>query len=228
MKRRNVIDLSIPLSNSLPVYPGDPDIKIEELASLPADSANILKLELTTHHGTHLDAPRHLIRGGDSLDQYPPSKFICPAYKIDLTATESGYREGVKKGLRYRREITRADIEPHEEKIKSVSAVIFQTGYGEVIRNGVIDENFPFFAKEAAVHLANLCNLNIVGIDSPSVDEYGKDKAHLVFFSGAAEIILLENIINLEKVPERFLLICLPLNIENTDSSPCRAVAVVD
>ena len=68
---KNIVDLSLPLSRTTPVYPGDPAIDLKEAKTIEKDRVNILSLKISTHHGTHFDAPFHQLGDGRTLDSFP-------------------------------------------------------------------------------------------------------------------------------------------------------------
>ncbi len=78
-----IIDLTVTLSESTPVFPGDPKLEITEIGSVEKDNYLEHRLCLPTHIGTHIDAPAHIIRGGKRLSDYPISKFIGDGVLID-------------------------------------------------------------------------------------------------------------------------------------------------
>ncbi len=69
-----IYDVSVPLYEGMPVYPGDPDFEREEL---PAGDAIISRLALSTHTGTHIDAPSHYIYGALGIDEVPLTQLVC-------------------------------------------------------------------------------------------------------------------------------------------------------
>ena len=69
-----VLDLTHPITPDMPVYPGDPQPRLTTLACMPRDGFRQLELKLTTHTGTHVDAPAHLLEHGAALDRYAPGR----------------------------------------------------------------------------------------------------------------------------------------------------------
>jgi arylformamidase len=66
------IDISMPVRNGMPRWPGDPEARVERVASIENDGFNLTALSLCAHTGTHIDAPLHYIRDGIAIDQMPP------------------------------------------------------------------------------------------------------------------------------------------------------------
>src|SRR5262249_60463345 len=75
-----IYDITVTISNDLPVYPGDPPIHIERTLSLEkGDIARVSQLSFNTHIGTHIDPPYHFMKDGVALDRAPLEVFIGPA-----------------------------------------------------------------------------------------------------------------------------------------------------
>lgn len=62
-----IIDVSMPLRSGMPVYPGDPEVRLERVSSSPAVS----RLDFGVHTGTHVDAPLHFIEGAAAAERLP-------------------------------------------------------------------------------------------------------------------------------------------------------------
>ena len=82
----NIIDLSLPLTHHMPVYPGDPEVDITEIHTLGKEGWNLRRLNLSTHIGTHVNVPYHMVKNGKNLDEYPLDSFMGPAviYKKEI------------------------------------------------------------------------------------------------------------------------------------------------
>lgn len=71
-----IIDLSLPLTHHMPVYPGDPEVEIVEIHTLAQEGWNLRQLTITTHLGTHVNVPYHMVAAGQKLDAFPIEKFM--------------------------------------------------------------------------------------------------------------------------------------------------------
>jgi arylformamidase len=71
-----IIDLSLPLTHKMPVYPGDPEVDITEIHTLENEGWNLRTLRLNTHIGTHVNVPYHMSKNGKTLEQYKLNDFI--------------------------------------------------------------------------------------------------------------------------------------------------------
>lgn len=74
-----IIDLSQPLFDNMPVYPGDPKISIKEIHTLKKEGWNLRDMTFTTHIGTHVNVPYHMVKAGKRLDEYDLSAFFGEA-----------------------------------------------------------------------------------------------------------------------------------------------------
>ncbi len=83
-------DISLPLTPHLPVWPGDPAIEVASIARMEEGAvANVSRLSGTVHIGTHIDAPRHFIPDGATVEELPPELFIGRALVVDLTGVDA-------------------------------------------------------------------------------------------------------------------------------------------
>lgn len=69
--RMRFVDLSHPIKSGMPVYPGDPEVTVEPALTIARDGGAVSRLTLSSHTGTHMDAPRHTVEGGAAIDEIP-------------------------------------------------------------------------------------------------------------------------------------------------------------
>ncbi|MCL9971910.1 MAG: cyclase family protein [Candidatus Pacebacteria bacterium] len=74
-----IIDLTLPLYSGMPVFPGDPEVSIELVATLEKDGWNMRRMQVNTHDATHMNVPIHMVAGGKNLDDYSLETFCGPA-----------------------------------------------------------------------------------------------------------------------------------------------------
>ena len=78
-----IYDISLPISESLVVWPGDPPIRITQPRHLDrGDSATVSRLDIGAHTGTHVDAPAHFIPGGAGVDSLDLNVLVGPALVV--------------------------------------------------------------------------------------------------------------------------------------------------
>lgn len=79
-----LIDLSIPISSGMDVYPGDPAVSIDLVRTYAKDGYQVRKLSMGTHTASHVDAFSHMHPGMASLDDIPLSRYMAPSLVVDL------------------------------------------------------------------------------------------------------------------------------------------------
>src|SRR5512136_601899 len=91
-----IYDISVALSEELPVFPGDPPVEIEPVTRLArGDSANVSRISFATHSGTHLDPPLHFNDHGRAIDSLPLSLFVGRALVAEITDIRAIGREAL-------------------------------------------------------------------------------------------------------------------------------------
>ena len=210
------IDLTLTISKSLQSFPGSPKPQFILWSNIKDDGYNLELLFLSSHTGTHLDAPYHFVKNGIKIHQIPLNRLIRKAILIKLKKTKNS-------------SITKEDIVLFEKKngiIPNYSSVLFFTEWQKKSKKDNYFTENPGLDKLAANYLVSK-KINLVGIDSPSID-LGKDESFTVhhLFS-KNNILIVENLTNLNKISSReFDLIILPLKLKDATGSPVRAVAL--
>jgi kynurenine formamidase len=208
------IDLTFPLEEAMPVWPGDSRPEFREVKSLEQDGYVVQSIRFSNHLGTHLDAPSHIVKGGMTLDRIPLETLIGKAVLIDFSY----------KGKKER--ITRKDLQSHGNLLTKGARVLVRTGWDSQYGSTIFFQDFPSLTLEAAQELAER-RIALLGMDTPSpspVDdpEQGIHKTLL-----GAGMVLLECLTNLHRIRgSECELIVLPPLFKGFSGSPCRAVAV--
>ena len=213
-----VIDLTLTISENIPTFPGSPQPNFINWESIEKDGYNLELLFISTHTGTHIDAPYHFVKKGQKIDQIMTKRLVTEAILIKI-------RKGSDQA------ITKNDIQKFEKKYGKIddgSTVIFHTDWQKNLNKKSYFMKNPGLGTSAAKYLASK-KINLVGIDSPSID-LGKDEKfsvhHILAKSG---ILIVENLINLDKInSQKFHLIVAPLKLKNATGSPVRAMALTD
>jgi len=213
-----IIDLTLTVSDEIPTFPGSPQPSFIPWENVKEDGYNLELLFLSTHTGTHMDAPYHFLEKGAKIHEISLKKLVSETVLI----------KSKKKGGE---SITKIDIQKFEKKhgkIASFSSVIFYTGWQRNLQKKYYFTKNPGLSVSAAKYLASK-KINLVGIDSPSID-LGKDSkfsVHQIFAKKG--ILIVENLANLEKIKSsKFHLVVLPLKLKNATGSPVRAIAFVE
>ncbi len=210
-----VIDLSHPIAAGMPAYPGDPQVEVRPLADPAARGYATLHVGLTTHSGTHMDAPAHMIAGGAALDQLPLSRCLGPGLMLDV-------RHAAGRALQPE------DIAPALADAPAGGFLLLRTGWDEFWGYAEYFTGHPHLSAAAAAALAR-SPLAGLGLDCPSPDAADSVAwpAHKTLL--AAGKTLVENLRGLHALPERgFLFLALPLPLAGADGAPCRAAALLE
>ncbi|HBG05349.1 MAG: cyclase [Geobacteraceae bacterium GWC2_58_44] len=199
-------DITMPLSAELPVYPGDPPVLITPWSSISdGDTANLSQISLCTHSGTHLDAPRHFIDNGASVDELPLGLLIGKALVAELP--------GVK-------EIGRKELE--RLRIKGVERLLLKTDNSKLWKHEGFVSDFAALSVEGARYLQE-AGVKLIGIDYLSVESMeGDGEVHRVLLDNG--VLILEGVNLADVAPGEYELICLPLKIQGGDGAPVRAL----
>jgi kynurenine formamidase len=209
-----LVDLSHPISTDMPGYPGTAPLSIVKTATLDDVGFEERNIIMSSHAGTHMDAPAHMIRDGQSLDRFPVDHFMGPAIVIELPAVSS-------------LPIKVTDLEPHQNRIEAVEFVLLYTGWDRFWGRPDYFTRFPVLDMAAASWLG-LFALKGLGIDTPSFDRDNSTNYPIHNLLLSRGIVLIENLTNLKRLQRvPFTLSCFPLPIKQADGSPVRAIAIV-
>ena len=212
------IDLTLPISEKIPTFPGSPQPIFIQWENIKDDGYNLELLFLSSHTGTHLDAPYHFLEKGKRIHEISLKRLVVDAILVKIR----------KRGDQ---PITKTDIQKFEKKhgkIPNESTVIFWTNWQKMIKNDSYFVKNPGLSVTAAKYLISK-KTNLVGIDSPSID-LGKEKRFLVHHLFAKnDVLIVENLANLDKIKSwKFQLAVLPMKLKNATGAPVRAVGIID
>jgi len=203
-------DLTQPVRNHMPIYPGDPEPRLQPAAGITAPW-RVSVLHLGTHTGTHIDAPSHFFPNGKTIDQYSPARFMLPGIvtpAVNLAEDESLFGEASYLSV-----------------VSPGSAVLIQTGWD---RFWGTERYFrhPFLSPEMAQSLVD-AGVGLVGIDAPSVDSSVRHTSHAHEILLGNDVLIVENLARLTQLtPGRlYQFSFLPLLLSGLDGSPVRAIA---
>jgi kynurenine formamidase len=212
---RRIVDLSVPLSESTQVYPGDPEPRVTPAATIAADGFNVLSLELGSQTGTHVDAPYHFHEDGARIDELDLSLFAGPGVVIDAT------------GLPPRGRITRERVDAGG--LGPGVIALLHTGWSARYGTAAYFDH-PFLDADACRHLLGL-GVRTFLLDCPNIDETpdgehpgeGFPVHHLIAAAGG---VIGENLRGFERIDFAPFVSCLPLRLAGADGAPVRAVAM--
>jgi arylformamidase len=203
------IDITQPFSSSLPVWPGDIPVVTHRTYGV----STVSELRLSSHVGTHVDAPAHFLRGQGTVDQMMPDVLIGPAWLVALPHADI---------------ITAVDLEaagiPHGAErllIATRNSVLWQERYAADRLE--FDPAFVSLQPSAAEWLVRQ-NIRLLGVDAPSIDPYGTEGFPVHYALLGANVAVIENLALAGVAPGPYRLICLPLLYQGGDGAPARVV----
>lgn len=205
-----IYDLTVPIHTTMAVWPGDPKVSNGLESSIKAgNDANITKIQMSAHTGTHIDAPFHFVDEGISIDLLDLNSLIGEAEVIEID-------HDVK--------MITASILAELGKVKWPMRILFKTNNSQkkLIENPEFSKDFVSLSVDASEFLIAK-GVKLIGIDYLSIAPFENgDQTHVVLLEN--EIIVIEGL-NLKEVnPGVYQLIALPIKLQGADGAPARVV----
>ena len=196
-----------PIHPGMTLFPGTPEPSLSPLAAVEEDGFAETGISLTSHTGTHLDAPAHLFPGGNTLDQLDRARFAGEGWVIDCTGLPPGSA------------VTWDWAAPRLNQAPQVPFLLFYTGWDRFWGTDAYKTGYPTLDPALCRRLAQRCTL--VGVDTLSPDPVNSSRlpAHRALLEG--DVLLLENLTGLSAlVGRRFWLAVPPLLFPRGDGAP--------
>ena len=219
---KKIIDLSMNINEKMHTYNvhWHPKVKIKKLGSFKKVNRETRQITIGTHTGTHVDAPRHFIKKGKTIEHIPLSTLCGEAIILDFSK------------FPLKKEIQVEDLKKKlgKKKIKPRVVIRYDWELRSNKKNYFTDH--PFLSKKACEWLVKK-KIKLIALDCPQPDNPLNSKGspcdaenHKVLLG--KNIIIAEYLINLKKIKKKYfdLYIC-PLKIDQGDGSPARCFAVV-
>ena len=213
MKFKKLVDLSIPITESTPIFPGDPKPCLKQVTAIEQDGFNVSTLQLGSHTGTHVDAPFHFLEDGLKMEEVPLRQFIGKGVVFDVRGKEKGSA------------ITLEDVRDRLDECEEGDLALFCTGWSQYLGQELYFEH-PY------IDISVIEELLKRGVKTVFIDALNIDPADGSSFAGHHAILSVngaigENFMNFEQIDFKDpLIIAFPLKLIGSDGSPVRAVAV--
>ena len=209
MKQAGWLDLTVPVKDGMMTWPSDPPVKVSAVKAVAkGGSSNVSLLEMGSHTGTHIDAPRHFIEQGATVDRLSVADMLGRVRVVrcagsPMVGAQELRKLVLRRGERVFLRTRNSDSRWWEEPFRC---------------------DFVALSLEASRFLADR-RIRMLGIDYLSVGGYrSPDGAEVHRTLLQAGIIVVEGL-NLSAVrPGRYDLVCLPLKLAGGDGSPARVV----
>jgi arylformamidase len=200
---RTLLDVTLPISDRLPVWPGDPPVRVTRVSDgLPMVSG----LSMSVHAGTHVDAPAHFLAAGATVDRLPLDVLLGAAWVAGFPA----------QGMITAARLAAAGIP------EGTTRLLMRTDNSDRPVRG-FEVGFVSLTPDAAAWLL-VRHVRLVGIDAPSIDAYDApgDPVHRALLD--AGVIIVENLALGGVAAGAYELLCLPLPVAGCDGAPARVV----
>ncbi len=203
-----VFDISWPITQDMTTYKDKQVVNIEQAKTFEADKVRETVFTLSSHTGTHIDAPAHFMQDGVTIDQIHPFYCVGAALVIDMTHVAEC--------------IDQKDLEA--VKIDPNMIVLFKTKNSAHGPTDPFDYNFVYINASAADYLVKQ-SIRSVGIDYLGIERNQPDHAtHKAFMQHNIPII--EGLRLAHVQAGSYVLWCLPLRMPGLDGAPARALLI--
>ena len=202
------IDVSVMLHNGVVHWPGDlPYERKMTLEIAKGAEANLSEIACSAHIGTHVDAPRHFIEGGATIETMPVTATVGRARVIEVTDPEV---------------ISIRELKAHRPG--RGERILFKTRNSAQLWNtDEFQKRYVYIAPDVAEYLVG-ARVQTVGVDYLSVGGFksGGPETHRILLGAGVWIIEGLNLADIE--PGDYELVCLPLKLQGSDGAPARAI----
>ena len=207
-----VWDISVSVSATLPVWPGDPPILLERYMAISAgDVANVSHLACSVHVGTHVDAPIHFVDGSSAVENLPLDILIGPTAVVELLDVDA---------------IT-ADCLEALALPSNMTRLLFKTRNSELWADPRHDfyPDFVALTPDAANWVVRR-GIRLLGVDYLSVQRFHDPEPTTHRILLGAGVVIVEGLDLSAVRPGTYQLLCLPLKLVGSDGAPARAVLI--
>jgi arylformamidase len=199
------------MSLRLPTWPGNAPYEFQAVKRMASgDSSNVSRVQLGTHTGTHVDAPRHFMDQGRAVDELDLHELVGPCLVAEVPVASG------------RTAITPAHLE-RAAGTPAPRRLLLKTPNSSLWGTGAFNPDFAFISPEAAQWLVT-AGVGLVGVDYLSIEEFRKPGAPTHHILLEAGVVIIEGLNLADVEPGEYELICLPLRIEGSDGAPARAI----
>ena len=203
-------DVTVPVFEGMPTWPKDPGVSLQPARSIArGDEANVTRLEMGAHTGTHMDAPFHFEPNGNGIDQIPLEVLIGPCRVFDLTNIPG--------------HIDRAALEKCD--LRGVTRALFKTKNSRHWAHGdrEFDKGFIAIVADGAEYLVAR-GVRFVGVDYLSVEPYGSQEHPVHHTLLRANVAIVEGLNLTDVSAGDYELMALPVKLRGADGAPARVI----
>jgi arylformamidase len=204
----NYIDISRPVGPETPVWPGSPGVNLVPLLQIASgDVANVSRIDIEAHTGTHIDAPRHFVEGGATVEALGLEPLIGEVVVAEVQGDEIGAAELERLALP-----------------AGIRRLVLRTGasHDSAFQSAPFRPDFPALTADGARWVV-AHGIGLIGIDYLSIQRYDDppDVHHVLLDAG---VVIIEGLRLTDVEPGIYTLVCLPMHIVGVEAAPARAI----
>jgi arylformamidase len=205
-----IIDISWPISSATTGYKDKKVVAFTDVKHFAQDGVRETDIQVSSHTGTHVDAPAHFLKDGKTIDQISLDRLIGQAIVLDCTDVTDA--------------ITREHLLSHDAIINKNDIVLLKTTNSATQPTEKFTPHFIYLHVSGAQYLAEK-QIKAVGIDYLGIERSQPEhETHTTLFHH--DVVIIEGL-RLEHVqPGRYEFYCLPLNVIGLEAAPARAILV--
>ena len=199
-----IFDVSMFVSENVPVFPGDPETKIEKIKNISKDGYELSKISTGVHIGTHIDAPSHFFQ----------NKIDASELDLNVLIGKAVVMEFPNSGL-----ISVSDLK--NINFSQYTRVLFKTQNSALMNTEVFDENYVYLDEQAADYLLEQ-GIRLIGFDYYTLDKYNSDMpVHKKLLEN--DVVIIEGLNMWEIDPGEYELLALPIKLK-AEAAPARVI----
>ncbi len=203
-----IFDISWPISKATTGYKDRYIVSIDEIKNFNRDGVRETAIHLSSHTGTHVDAPSHFLKEGRTIDEITLDRLIGDAVVLDMTTCAE--------------RITRDCLLAHENDIVAGGIVLLRTTNSDLSPTDKFSPHFVYLEASGAKYLAEK-KVKAVGIDYLGIEHSQPGHpTHENLLN--ADVVVIEGLRLGHVQPGKYLFVCLPLNMIGTEAAPARAI----
>ena len=203
-----IFDISWPISKATTGYKDRYIVGIDEIKNFNRDGVRETAIHLSSHSGTHVDAPSHFLKEGKCIDEIHLDRLIGDCVVLDVTTCAE--------------RITRDCLLAHDNEIAQDGIILFRTSNSDVSPTDKFSPHFVYLEASGAAYLAEK-KVKAVGIDYLGIEHSQPGHpTHENLLN--ADIVVIEGLRLHHVQPGSYFFVCLPLNMIGTEAAPARAI----
>ena len=220
--QHKIIDLTMNIEEGMQTFAAHwhPIVEITQLGRHGIENRETRKIVLGTHTGTHMDAPRHFIRNGTTVEQIPLEQLVGKATVVDFSNANN---------------FQQIEVEDFEKALENrpIERLIIRFDWDRKLGTNEYYTDHPFLSEQVCRWLVhNGCRL--IALDTPQPDNpkngrgAKKDAPNHKILVGN-NVIIVEYLVNIREIKQHEVnLIVAPLKIKEGDGAPVRCFVMED